>query len=223
MNVVENLKTIKSLLPQHVKLVAVSKTKPVEVIKQVYDAGHKIFGENKVQELVSKYGQLPKDIEWHMIGHLQTNKVKYIVPFINLIHSVDSLKLLNEINKRAQKINRKINVLIQLHIAHEQTKFGMSYQETEELFNSGQLKNFPFVNVTGLMGMATNTDDMEQVRAEFRGLKEFFDMVKNKYFAEKQDFKELSMGMSHDFHIAIQEGSTIVRIGSKIFGPRQYA
>lgn len=223
MNVVENLKNIKSLLPQHVKLVAVSKTKPVEVIKQVYDAGHKIFGENKVQELVSKYEQLPKDIEWHMIGHLQTNKVKYIVSFVNLIHSVDSLKLLNEINKRAQKINRKINVLIQIHIAQEQTKFGMSYQDAQELFSSGQLKNFPFVNVVGLMGMATNTDDMEQVRAEFRGLKEFFDMVKNKYFAEKQDFKELSMGMSHDFHIAIQEGSTIVRIGSKIFGPRQYA
>ncbi len=223
MGIKENLAAIKSELPPHVKLVAVSKTKPNEDIMQAYQAGHKIFGENKVQELVGKYETLPKDIEWHLIGHLQTNKVKYIVPFVYLIHSVDSEKLIAEINKRASKINRKINVLMQIHIAREETKFGMSYQEAEDLFKSNKLANYPFVNVQGLMGMATNTDDLEQVRREFRGLKEFFDYTKKTYFPDKEDFKELSMGMSHDYKIAIEEGSTIVRIGSKIFGPRNYS
>ena len=222
MEIIENLTKIKQELPQNVKLVAVSKTKPVETILQVYNAGHKIFGENKVQELVAKYEQLPKDIEWHMIGHLQTNKVKYIVPFIAMIHSVDSLKLIQEINKRAAKVNRVIDCLVQIHIAQEETKFGMTYEQAEELFASGELKKYPYVNIRGLMGMATNTDDMEQVRKEFRGLKQFFDRVRKQYFYDKPDFNELSMGMSHDYKIAVEEGSTIVRIGSLIFGPRVY-
>ena len=222
MEIIENLTKIKQELPQNVKLVAVSKTKPVETILQLYNAGHKIFGENKVQELVAKYEQLPKDIEWHMIGHLQTNKVKYIVPFIAMIHSVDSLKLIQEINKRAAKVNRVIDCLVQIHIAQEETKFGMTYEQAEELFASGELKKYPYVNIRGLMGMATNTDDMEQVRKEFRGLKQFFDRVRKQYFYDKPDFNELSMGMSHDYKIAVEEGSTIVRIGSLIFGPRVY-
>ncbi len=222
MEIIENLTKIKQELPQNVKLVAVSKTKPVETILQVYNAGHKIFGENKVQELVAKYEQLPKDIEWHMIGHLQTNKVKYIVPFIAMIHSVDSLKLIQEINKRAAKVNRVIDCLVQIHIAQEETKFGMTYEQAEELFASGELKKYPYVNIRGLMGMATNTDDMQQVRKEFRGLKQFFDRVRKQYFYDKPDFNELSMGMSHDYKIAVEEGSTIVRIGSLIFGPRVY-
>ncbi len=222
MRVIENLTKIKQQLPSHVLLVAVSKTKPVEDIKALYDAGHRDFGENKVQEMVAKHEQLPDDIQWHMIGHLQTNKVKYIVPFVSMIHSVDSEKLLLEINKRAAKYNRVIDCLIQIHIAEEETKFGMSFQQAQELFESGSYKKLPYVNIRGLMGMATNTDDMEKVRSEFRSLKEFFDRMKQQYFIDKPDFDQLSMGMSHDYRIAVEEGSTIVRIGSLIFGPRNY-
>jgi hypothetical protein len=221
-DVVKNLQKIKNSIPSHVTLVAVSKTKPVELVKKVYDAGHKIFGENRVQELVDKYEKLPKDIQWHMIGHLQTNKVKYIVPFVTMIHSVDSVKLLLEINKRAQKVNRKIDILFEIHIAQEPSKFCLTYEQAEEIVSSDILKNFPFVNVRGLMGMATFTEDMEQVRKEFRGLKQFFDRLKHTYFANKQDFDTLSMGMTHDYQIAIEEGSTMVRIGTAIFGPRNY-
>ncbi len=220
MNIIENLTKVKANLPQNVKLVAVSKTKPESMILELYNAGHKIFGENKVQELVGKYESLPKDIEWHMIGHLQTNKVKYIAPFVSLIHSVDREKLLAEINKRAKNANRVIDCLIQIHIAQEETKFGMSFEEAEEFFASGRLKNYPNVRIVGLMGMATNTPDKEQVRKEFRSLKQFFDKIKSLYYNGDDSFKEISMGMSGDYRIAVEEGSTIVRVGSLIFGAR---
>ncbi|MBN2520966.1 MAG: YggS family pyridoxal phosphate-dependent enzyme [Bacteroidales bacterium] len=220
MNIKENISSIKNNLPGHVKLVAISKTKSPEIIMQAYQAGHKILGENKVQELVEKYAKLPKDIEWHMVGHLQTNKVKYIASFIHLIHSVESLKLLLTINKEAIKHNRTIDCLLQVHIAQEETKFGLSNEELKELLNSDEFKNMTNIRVVGLMGMATFTDDMDQVRAEFRSLVNTFKEIKDIYFGGNEYFKEISMGMSDDYRIAIEEGSTIVRIGSSIFGAR---
>jgi hypothetical protein len=223
MSIADKLNTIKSELPSHVKLIAVSKTHPVEAIMEAYNAGHRLFGENKVQELVSKYEQMPKDIEWHLIGHLQTNKVKYIAPFVSLIHSVDSLKLLKTINKEAAKNNRVIDCLLQVHIAQEETKFGLSTQELHDILKSPELDQLNNIRICGLMGMATFTDNIQQVRNEFRNLKNIFDEVKNAYFQMESFFKEISMGMSGDYRIAIEEGSTMVRIGSNIFGHRIYS
>lgn len=222
MSIPEQLEKIKGELPQYVKLIAVSKTHPVNVIMEAYNAGHKIFGENRVQELISKYDVMPKDIEWHLIGHLQTNKVKYIAPFVSLIHSVDSFKLLWVIEKEAQKCNRIIDCLLQVYIASEETKFGLSADELHGLLQNPEFEQLQNVRVCGLMGMATFTDNMEQVRMEFRFLKNLFNEVKQTYFKNHPWFKELSMGMSSDYRIAIEEGSTMVRIGSNIFGHRSY-
>ncbi len=218
MAIKENLFQIKSELPKQVTLVAVSKTKPIELIKEAYEAGQRDFGENYAQELEEKQIQLPKDIKWHSIGHLQTNKVKYIAPFVHLIHAVDSLNLLEEINKRAFKNNRKIDCLLQIYIAKEETKFGFSPQECEELLQSEEFKNLRHLNIVGLMGMASNTSDNKQIRTEFRDLKNLFE----KFRIQNSEFRILSMGMSSDYKIAIEEGSTMVRIGSNIFGERNY-
>ncbi len=222
MDIAENISFIKKKLPDGVRLVAVSKTKPVELILDAYRAGHKIFGENKVQELVQKYEQLPKDIEWHFIGHLQTNKVKYIAPFVRLIHGVDSLKLFQVINNEALKNNREIECLLQFHIASEETKFGLTPGEARKILESNDFKKCKNIVLKGVMGMATFTEDMERVRNEFKMLKTIFNTLKIEYFSEVNSFCEISMGMSDDFHIAIQEGSTLIRIGSKIFGERIY-
>jgi pyridoxal phosphate enzyme (YggS family) len=207
-------------LPADVKLVAVSKTKTEEEIMQVYEAGQRLFGENKVQELVPKYEALPKDIEWHLVGHLQTNKVKYIAPFIGFIHSVDSLKLLNTINKEAQKNDRVIKCLLQFHIAEEDTKFGLNREEADEMLKSELFKQFENIEICGVMGMATFTEDMVHVRREFMSLKAMFEWLKKDYFATQPQFKEISMGMSDDYRVALDEGSTMIRVGSAIFGSR---
>ncbi len=220
MSIHENLQKLKETLPEDVTLVAVSKTKPPEVIMEAYDAGQRIFGENKVQELIAKQPQLPEDIEWHFIGHMQTNKVKFLVPFIHMIHGVDSLKLLKEINKRAAKINRRIQCLLQFHIAMEETKFGLSYPEAEQILSEIQSNKFTSIRLSGVMGMATYTDNENQVRKEFRHLKDVFNRLKSKYFAEDESFRIISMGMSGDYKIAIEEGSNMVRIGTAIFGER---
>ena len=217
-----NFEKIKSSIPENVLLVAVSKTKPIELIMEAYNMGYRTFGENKVQELSEKYEKMPKDIKWHMIGHLQTNKVKYIAPFVELIHAVDSLKLLKTINKEAKKNNRVINYLFQLHVAKESSKFGMSCVEIEKIINSEEFSEFKNTNLMGLMAMATNTPDKEIVRQEFRQVKNCFDNLKEKYFKENPDFKEISMGMSQDYQLAIEEGSSMVRIGSTLFGAREY-
>jgi len=222
MSIQTNLQEVKKSLPEGVTLVAVSKTHPSEKVMEAYNAGQRIFGENKVQELVGKYETMPKDIEWHLIGHLQTNKVKYIAPFVSLIHSVDSLKLLQAIDKEAQKVNRVIDCLLQVHIAEEETKFGFSFDEVYEVLNSADYRQLHNVNVVGLMGMATFTDNTNQVRKEFRSLKGLFDKLKEQYFSENDNFKVLSMGMSGDYKIAVEEGSTMVRVGSSIFGARDY-
>lgn len=222
MDISQNIADIKNKLPKNVRLVAVSKTKPNENIMEAYNSGHKIFGENKVQDLVEKYEQLPKDIEWHFIGHPQTNKVKYIAPFIALIHGVDSLKLLKTINKEGRKNNRKIPCLLQFHIAEESTKFGLSDDEAEGILSSDTFKAFQNVEVVGVMGMATFTENENQIRDEFRKLRGIFDLLKRSYFSDSEKFSEISMGMSDDYQIAVGEGSTLVRVGSKIFGPRNY-
>lgn len=222
MSIEANILEIKSILPSETKLIAISKTKPVEDILTAYRAGQRLFGENKVQELVDKYENLPKDIEWHMIGHLQSNKVKYIAPFISLIHSVDSLSILQEINKQAIKNNRNINCLLQIYIAKENTKFGLSENEIYELVNSPLFRELKNITICGLMGMASNTEDDQMIADEFRQLRNIFENLKQTVFHEKTYFKELSMGMSSDFRIAITEGSTYVRIGSIIFGKRIY-
>jgi len=211
-----------SSVPSGIKVVAVSKTKPVEDILAVYNTGHKIFGENRVQELISKYETLPDDIEWHLIGHLQSNKVKFIAKFIHLIHSVDSLKLLLAINQEALKANRTIDVLMQIYIAREETKFGLNKPELIEILKSPEIKTLGNVRIRGLMGIATFTENMDQVRAEFRELKGFFNFCKTEFFAESDYFSELSMGMSGDYKIAIEEGATIIRVGSLLFGERNY-
>ncbi|MGL5684143.1 MAG: YggS family pyridoxal phosphate-dependent enzyme [Marinifilaceae bacterium] len=219
----QNLEAIKSELPQGVTLVAVSKTKPIEMLQAAYDAGIRIFGENKVQELVEKHEALPKDIEWHMIGHLQSNKVKYIAPFISLIHGVDSLSLLETINKEGKKNNRVIPCLLQMHIAQEDTKFGMNVNDVLNVVGSEAYKSLQNIEIRGVMGMATFTDNTEIVHQEFKQLKNIFNQLKSQYFANQPSFNTLSMGMSDDYKIAIQEGSTMVRIGSSIFGHRYYA
>jgi pyridoxal phosphate enzyme (YggS family) len=210
------IQTIKGSIPKEVTLIVVTKTYPPEVILQVYDAGHKLFGENKVNEMRDKYEALPKDIEWHLIGHLQTNKVKYIASFVKLIHSVDSLKLLQEINKQGLKNNRVIDCLLQIYIAKEKTKFGMDQKEAEELLLSEAFKKLHNIKIIGLMGMATNTDNLEQIRNEFRSLKTFYDKLQNR----NHNFQTLSMGMSKDYTLAIEEGSNMIRTGSAIFGKR---
>ena len=222
MSIAQNIERLRSEIPQHVTLVAISKTHPPTAILEAYNAGQRIFGENKVQELTSKYNVLPKDIQWHLVGHLQTNKVKYITPFVSLIHSVDSLKLLVEINKSAAKHNRVIGCLFQMHIAEEETKFGLTQNELEDILNSDELKTLNNVTIDGLMGMATFTENMEQVRKEFRNLKSTFTQIKEKYFCSKPQFNTLSMGMSSDYGIAVGEGSTMIRVGSSIFGERNY-
>ncbi len=211
---------LKELAPTETTLVAVSKTKPVERIQQMYEEGQRIFGENRVQELVEKEAVLPKDIEWHQIGHLQTNKVKYIAPFVSLIHAVDSLKLLKEINKQALKNERVIDCLLQFHIAEESSKFGFDEAEVKEILNSSAFKNLSNIRIVGVMGMATFTSDEEQVKLEFRHLKEIFDGLRKSFFSTQDSFKEISMGMSGDYQLAIAEGSTMVRIGSLLFGSR---
>lgn len=221
MSILENLHKIKSSLPANVTLVVVTKTHPVERIMEVYTSGHKIVGENKVQEMLDKYEQLPKDIEWHLIGHLQSNKVKFIASFVSLIHSVDSLKLLQEINKQAQKNNRVINCLLQVYIANEETKFGLSFEETELLLHSEELKQLQNIKIVGLMGMATNTDNKEQLKTEFQSLKQFFSKHQQ-LITHNLSLITLSMGMSSDYPIAIAEGSTMIRVGSSIFGQRNY-
>ncbi|MBN4066106.1 YggS family pyridoxal phosphate-dependent enzyme [Candidatus Amoebophilus asiaticus] len=203
-----------------VKLIAISKTKPVSAILEGYEKGHKVFGENRVQELVQKQQQLPDDIEWHMVGHLQTNKVKLIAPFINYIHSVDSLKLLKAINQEASKNDRIINCLLQIYIAEEATKYGLSFEEANSLLLTSEFKALHNIKIVGLMGMATFTDNSDQIRREFHALKEFYDKLGQTEFKDNPEFKELSMGMSGDYKIAIEEGSTMVRIGSLIFGER---
>ncbi|MBR1596522.1 MAG: YggS family pyridoxal phosphate-dependent enzyme [Phocaeicola sp.] len=216
------LSSIKAELPEQVRLVAVSKYHPVEMIQEAYDAGQRLFGENHVQEMTQKYALLPKDIEWHFIGHLQTNKVKYIAPFVSLIHSVDSLKLLKEINKQAEKAQRVIPCLLQIHIAKEETKFGFSFDECREMLQQGEWKNLKNVQLCGVMGMGTFTDNVDQVRSEFHSLKDFFDEIKENVFSDNPSFREISMGMTDDYPIAIEEGSTLIRIGTKIFGERIY-
>ena len=213
-------KVIEQLKPKNVTLVAVSKTKPNEVILEMYKEGQRVFGENKVQELTAKYEALPKDIQWHAIGHLQTNKVKYIAPFITMIHSIDSLKLLKEVNKRAKQNDRIIDCLLQMHIAEEDSKFGLDKQEVKAILDSEVYQNFQNIRIVGVMGMATFTDDNQQVRQEFQNLKSIFDNLKSTYFNHQDSFKEISMGMSGDYELAIEEGSTMVRIGSLLFGKR---
>ncbi len=223
MSVAENLLKIKKSLPQHVVLVAVSKTQPIDKILEAYHSGQRIFGENYVQELVEKFAVLPKDIEWHFIGHLQSNKVKYIAPFVSLIHGVDSYKLLKEINKQGQKNNRIINCLLQIHIAKEETKFGLNEKELFELLNSEELKNLTKIKICGLMGMASNTENTHEVKKEFLYLNQLFKKVKNNFTASNINVTTLSMGMSGDYLLAIECGSNMIRIGSSIFGARNYS
>jgi hypothetical protein len=216
----KHYETLLGNLPANVSLVAVSKTKPIEDILEMYSWGQKKFGENKVQELVDKYPQLPNDIQWHFIGHLQRNKVKLIVPFVHLIHSVDSARLLAEINKQANKINRVVNCLLQFHIAEEETKFGLDMIEAGSLLESTAYTAMKNIKICGVMGMGTFVDDDQITRREFQHLKSIFSDLKNKYFKDDPCFKEISMGMSGDYKIAIEEGSTLVRIGSALFGAR---
>jgi len=216
MSISENLNHIKNQLPEHVTLVAVSKTKPFQTILEAYNAGQRIFGENRIQEMVDKYKQLPKDIEWHMIGHLQRNKVKYMAHFVNLIHGVDSFKTLKEINKQAVKHNRVINCLLQAKIAKEETKFGLSFTEIEDILISNEFKELQSIKVTGLMAMASFTDDTTQIKEEFLALSNFFQQLKTHHLS----LATLSIGMSADYQLAIESGSTMVRVGSAIFGVR---
>jgi pyridoxal phosphate enzyme (YggS family) len=218
MSIAKNISELKLKLPEAVTLIAVSKTKSNEQILEAYNAGQRDFGENRVQEIVPKYEALPKDIRWHLIGHLQTNKVKYIAPFVHLIHSVDSESLLAEINKQAAKNNRIIPVLLQIFIAQEETKFGFSFEEAASFLNSLPEKKYPNIRIEGLMGMATNTENENQIRKEFHSLKNFF--VDNQFKIQNSKFKILSMGMSSDWKIAVEEGSTMIRVGSSIFGER---
>lgn len=222
MDIAKNLQQVWAELPQGVRLVAVSKFHPAEAIREAYQAGQRIFGESKAQELQAKHEALPKDIEWHFIGHLQTNKVKYIAPYVALIHSIDSPHLLAEVDRQAAKAGRTVDCLLQVHIAREETKFGFTPDECRQYLASGQWRQLEHVRLCGLMGMATNTDDMQQVQAEFQGLAALFREVKAAWFPQAPWFKELSMGMSHDYHEAIAAGSTLVRVGSHIFGERNY-
>jgi len=221
MSIADNIKSLKNETnPIKVQLIAVSKTKPAEEIMEAYDAGQRVFGENMVQELVDKYEKLPKDIKWHLIGHLQSNKVKYIAPFISMIQSVDSLKLLEEVNKHAEKNNRVIDCLLQAYIPDEETKYGLGFDEIIELLRSDEYTGLSHIRIRGLMGIATNTDNEKQIKDEFYELKTFFDGIKQSYFRQDPTFDVLSMGMSSDYKIAIEQGSNMVRLGSTIFGQR---
>lgn len=216
----DNLDSIRKNIPENVTLVAVSKTKPVEALQEVYNADQRHFGENKVQEMTEKWELLPKDIKWHLIGHLQTNKVKYIAPYVHLIHSVDSFKLLKEIDKEAKKNNRVIDCLLQFHIAQEETKFGLDFEEAKELIEHPEFIDLHNIHIVGVMGMASFTEDEKTVRKEFQQLEEYFQLLKSYYFTFNEDFREISMGMSGDYQLAIEESSTMVRVGSSIFGTR---
>ena len=216
------IQRIKAELPPSTQLVAVSKFHPVEALQEAYDGGQRIFGESKVQEMTTKYEALPKDIQWHFIGHLQTNKIKYMAPYVALIHGVDSYKLLAEIDKQAGKAGRTIPCLLQIHIAQEETKFGFSIDECRAMLEAGEWKNLKHIQIAGMMGMATNTENEQQVEAEFKTLSCFFHEMKEAYFKDKPYYKELSMGMSDDYPLAIRHGSTLIRIGSRIFGERLY-
>ena len=221
MNIADNInKYLKDIGDRNCKLVAISKTKPVEIIRNAYDSGQRIFGENKVQELADKHPQLPADIEWHMVGHLQSNKVKYLAPFVHLIHSVDSIKLLKEINKQAAKHDRVISCLLQVHIAEEETKFGLSEEGLYQILDEVMLSGFENVIISGLMGMATYTSDDKQIRREFRYIKDLLDTASSRYQHTSIDLTELSIGMSGDYKIALEEGSTMIRIGTGVFGAR---
>ena len=220
--IAENLQKVKATLKPNVELVAVSKFHPAEAIQEAYEAGQRVFGESHVQELVEKEKVLPKDIQWHFIGHLQTNKVKYIAPFVSLIHSMDSLKLMKEIDKQAEKCGRVIDVLLQIHVAAEETKFGFTPEEVVEMLQEDEWKNCTHVRIVGLMAMATNTDDEARIGREFESVAQLFEVLKDSFFADKPEFKELSMGMSGDYLIAQEHGSTMARVGSMIFGERIY-
>lgn len=221
--IAERIKELHRYLPSNVQLVAVSKFHSSREILEAYEVGQRVFGENHVQEMTAKYEILPKDIEWHMIGHLQTNKVKYIAPFVSMIHSVDSFKLLAEIDKIAKKNHRVIDCLLQIHIAEEETKFGFSFDECRDLLMQEDWKSLCNVKIRGLMGMATLTDNQKEIIDEFSSLKSFFNEIKNDWFKEVHSFDTLSMGMSNDYKLAIQSGSTMVRIGTTIFGERDYS
>ncbi len=218
----ENLEKIRATLPKSVTLVAVSKTKPVSDLQEAYEAGQRVVGENHALEMRDKHEALPQDIQWHFIGHLQTNKIKYIIPFVTLIHSIDTANLLEAVNKEAKKHDRVVDCLLQFHIAQEQTKFGLNLEEARQLLDSEAFKQMANVRICGVMGMATFTDDEDEIRKEFKHLKGIFDTLKQEYFANQPQFKELSMGMSDDYPIAVEEGATLVRVGSKIFGARNY-
>jgi pyridoxal phosphate enzyme (YggS family) len=222
MSVAQNIAKLRREIPANVTLIAVSKTQPNSKIQEAYEGGQRIFAENKVQELVPKFEALPKDIEWHLIGHLQSNKVKYIAPFVHLIHSIDSFKLLQEVDKQASKINRTLNCLLQVHIAQEETKFGFSGNEIIELLQSNAFESLKNIQIQGLMGMATFTENADQVRDEFKSLKILFEKLKSMKLPSQFELKNLSMGMSGDYKIAIEEGSTMIRVGTALFGERNY-
>lgn len=221
--IAENLHKVLSTIQPGIRLVAVSKFHPVSALQEAYDAGQRVFGESHVQELVEKQQLLPKDIEWHFIGHLQTNKVKYMASFISLIHAVDTMKLLKEIDKQAERNNRIIDCLLQIHIAKEETKFGFTPDELRTMLQEGEWKQFSHVRICGLMCMASNTDDVKQIADEFESVRMLFQEIKNEFFPTEESFKELSMGMSGDYEIAQQHGSTMVRVGTMIFGERNYS
>ena len=222
MSIAQNIQEIRKNIPQNVSLVCVSKFHPENAILEAYNCGERIFGESRVQELLAKQTKLPADIQWHFIGHLQSNKIKLILPTVSLIHGVDSFNLLKEINSRALKAGRVVSCLLQVHIAREETKFGFSIEEIHQMLSGIEFGSLENVQINGLMGMATLTDDKEQIRAEFRTLRQLYDELKREYFQNNENFLELSMGMSDDYQIAIDEGSTMVRIGSSIFGMREY-
>jgi pyridoxal phosphate enzyme (YggS family) len=222
MTIARNIELLTKELPTGVTLIAVSKTHSAKEILEAYDAGQRHFGENKVQEVAGKRTELPSDITWHFIGHLQTNKVKYLAPFVGMIHSIDSLKLLNEVNREANKNNRVIDCLLQFHIATEETKFGLSLEEGIQLLSAPSVRELPGIKLRGVMGMATYTDDTDLVRREFRLLRGYFEELKSRFFMEDEGFSEISMGMSGDYLLAAQEGSTMVRVGTAIFGERNY-
>lgn len=222
MSIQSNLKEVLATLPSHVRLVAVSKYHPVEALQEAYEAGQRIFGESKVQEMTQKYELLPKDIEWHFIGHLQTNKIKYMAPFVSMIHGVDSFKLLCEINKQAAKAGRIIPCLLQIHIAREETKFGFSPDECRDMLRQERWKDLQHIRICGVMGMATNTDNEADIDQEFQTLAALFQEIKEIHFTQDPYFTEVSMGMSNDYPIAVKNGSTLVRVGSRIFGERIY-
>lgn len=221
-NVKENIRKLQDSLPKGVGLVAVSKFHPVELLREAYDAGQRIFGESRAQELLQKVGQMPDDVKWHFIGHLQTNKVRAIVPYVAMIHSIDSEKLLQVVDSEAERAGRVVDVLLQLHVAQEETKYGMTADECVAMVESGVLAELTHVRVCGVMGMATNTDDENEIRAEFRKIKQVFDLLHEGCLHDSDCFREISMGMSDDYQIAVEEGSTLVRVGHSIFGERQY-